>query len=73
MSDDLQQAAREARETVVQRVEASPGLHVNVLYKQLTQKKPRWPEPAVRTAIWDLIAERQLVIRRGNKLYPATR
>jgi hypothetical protein len=68
--DDLRQAALEAREAVLRIVATEPGVHVNDLYRRLTGGEHHWPEPSVRTAIWDLIAERRVVIRLGNEMYP---
>lgn len=67
-SEDLRKEAHEARAAVVALVETQPGIHIDTLYGELAAK---WREPAVRTAIWDLIAERQLNVRRGNKLHAA--
>ncbi len=69
-SNDLRKAAAEARGALVDAVKKQPGIALNDMYRDFAQGSPKWPEPALRTAIWDLIAERQLIVRRGNKLFP---
>ena len=67
-TDELRKAAAEARGDVLRMVEAHPDININELYEQLASKAPTWTEPAVRTAIWDLIAEHRLIVRGGNAL-----
>lgn len=67
-SDELRQAAEEARSLVIHFVEADPGIPLKRVYTEVAHKG--WQEPAVRTAIWDLIAERRILLRKSNKLYP---
>lgn len=68
---ELMKSAQEAREEVLKLVGRSPGMPLDDAYSAVTSRHASWTEPAVRTAIWDLISERRLVIRRGNHLYMA--
>lgn len=69
-SEDLRRAAAEARDVVQRIVSSEPGIALADLYQRTLEPVPRWQEPAVRTAIWDLIAERSILIRPGNRLHP---
>ena len=64
---NLRQAVTAARRAVEVIVEHEPGIELAVVYRRIPAGLP---EPAVRTAIWDLISERRLIIRRGNRLHP---
>jgi len=70
-SGDLRKAVAEARGPIIDLVTERPGVGVNELYHEFASGAATWREPALRTAIWDLIAERRLTVRRGNKLFPA--
>lgn len=68
----LRGAALEARDQIVRVVKSQPGVRITDLYDGLVAASgsgDQWREPAVRTAIWDLISEERLIVRQGNALY----
>lgn len=67
---DLRAASNEARTAIKDLVVAVPGVSVADVYAKLASDDGAWRVPAVRSALWDLIAEGAVVIRKGNALHP---
>lgn len=67
-SPGLQEAVEDAKSTVLELVEAGPGSSLAKLYGELTGAG-WYAEPVARAAIWDLMAMREIVVRRGNLVY----
>lgn len=67
-SPGLQETTAEAKSAILKWVESEAGISLVKLYGELTGERG-YEEPVVRAAIWDLIAEQEIVVRRGNLLY----
>jgi hypothetical protein len=67
-TDELRKAVVEVRGSVLEIVEAQPGITIADVYSKLSDLSAQWREPALRSAIWELISEHKLMLRRGNTL-----